>query len=84
MRKIKITSKETTVSKLVDASRWEIFLYLITNGRKGRLYHVVNYPAKIWQTPPEHINCRCSMTPAKFKREYYGDFKPENPNAEEK
>jgi len=81
MNKIKITSKETTVSKLIDASRWEIFLYLITNGRKGRLYRMVEYPAKIWQTP-SHINCRCAttMSPERFKREYFGDFKSENPN----
>lgn len=43
--------------KVTPASRIDIFKWLITGGRFGRLYFVERVTTTI--LPPEHVNCRC-------------------------
>lgn len=38
-----------------DASWFDVFKWLVTRGKKGKLYIVIKNP------PPKHFNCRCSV-----------------------
>lgn len=43
--------------KVIPASRIDVFKWLITGGRFGRLYFVKR--VTVTTMPPDHVNCRC-------------------------
>jgi len=43
-----------------NASFWEVFKFVVTFGKRGRLYQVYRNPP-----PLVHANCRCTINPLK-------------------
>ena len=66
-------SQEVHYEMARPATRWNIFLWFITNGRKGELFIKKTEPFIMWTNPP--INCRCETKPlVKTMKSDYAKF----------
>ena len=61
--KVKVHTQIVSRDRVTSAGLLDILLYLVTFGRKGRLYIIDKVDVKIYSTPPSHINCRCFIKP---------------------
>jgi hypothetical protein len=78
----KIHTEDVIYEFAVPCSKWQIFLWLITGGKKGRLFKQHQQECRKYFTPPERFNCRCSQ--AEFKRNYSQSWTPPKEQANEK
>lgn len=49
-----------------NASFWDVFTFIITLGKKGRLYTIKVIQCREWEATLDlktHVNCRCLITP---------------------
>ena len=61
---IKIKVDQVLISMAEPAPKWQVVLYLLTGGRKGRLFQEKVVSMKLYAAP-EHINCRCTISATK-------------------
>ena len=67
----KIKAEVVVFDKAVPAPRIQVFFWLVTGGKRGRLFERKNTEA-ITYTPPTGFNCRCASTPV-IVEELQGD-----------
>lgn len=60
------------------ARKRDILKWLLTGGRRGSLWDYDRENLWQWSSPPQHINCRSSMGPGEFDKQYGQNPKPES------
>ncbi len=61
---VEIEYEDIPVRVIMPASRLQVFLWLVTGGRKGKCFVEKNETSRRWNTPPQTMNCRCVIVPA--------------------
>jgi len=57
-RTYKFEEEEVTVHRVVNASKMEVLLWLLSFGKYSKLYELKEERVKKYSVPP-HPNCRC-------------------------
>ena len=60
---IKIKTETVVFDKAVPAPKLQVFLWLITSGRRGRLFEREKTDAIKYSSPPVGLDCRCVTVP---------------------
>ena len=60
---IKLKTETVHFDKAVPAPKMQVLLWLVTGGRRGRLFEREKTEAIKYSSPPVGINCRCTMVP---------------------
>lgn len=59
MDKMKLKYEDVVYEMAAPARKLEILLWLLTGGRKGKLFIRETKDFRKWMAPPSHTNCRC-------------------------
>lgn len=57
---IKLKTETVVFDKAVPAPKLQVLIWLVTGGRRGRLFERKKTEATKYSSPPTGINCRCA------------------------